>query len=223
LSFAGRSSDWQMAPLRFVVAERHKSVINLRSRAGRRYSVVTECGDMGPRSVLSKRLPDWNVGEDVTVFAEALPVCYDPEIPTSPPSRRWRPLWLEWLDFLAEPPLDVVGKELIEGGLSSVAGMGPGLTPAGDDLLAGYMTATKLRGETVPAQIFPERDTTTWLSFDILRDAFAGLVWRRIKGLCDALAGERASLLEESLISCLAMGHTSGKAYLAGMALGFEV
>ena len=222
MSFIGRSSDWQMASLRLVVAERHKSVINLRSRAGRRYSVVTKGEDMGPRSILSKRLPDWSVGEEVMVFAEALPVCYDPEIPKTPPSRRWHPLWFEWLDFLAEPPLDVVGKELAKGDLSSVAGLGPGLTPAGDDLLAGYMAATKLRGETVPAQIFPKMDTTTWLSFDILRDAFAGLVWRRIKDLCDALAGEGVSLLEESLTSCLAMGHTSGRAYLAGMALGFE-
>lgn len=222
MSFIGKSSDWQGAPLRLVVVEHHESVINLRGESGRRYSIVTRREDMGPRSILSEGLPDWSVGREVEIFADKLPLCYDPKIPNSTPSRRWRPLWLEWLGFLAESPLDVVGKEFIKGGFSSVLGLGPGLTPAGDDLFAGYIVATKLTNVAMPTEIFPKKSATTWLSFDILCDVFAGLVWRRIKSLCYALNNERASFLEESLNLCLALGHTSGRAYLAGMALGFE-
>jgi hypothetical protein len=108
------------------------------------------------------------------------------------------------------PPVD------IDPGL---LGRGPGLTPAGDDVLAGYLVGAAAYG--VPAddvrrlvETQADRRTTT-LSAALLRHAAAGETIPQVNGVLDALAGRRP--LDRALADLHAVGHTSGAALASGV------
>src|SRR6185295_423560 len=92
------------------------------------------------------------------------------------------------------------------------AGRGPGLTPAGDDLLAGYAAGLALFADReTEAHAIAERAAarTTLLSATLLRHAARG-----------ELPEPAHALLEDGdPLPLLAFGHTSGKALLLGLAL----
>jgi len=104
----------------------------------------------------------------------------------------------------------------IDGGL---LGRGPGLTPSGDDVLAGYLVGAA--AYDVPAadvrrlvESQADRRTTT-LSAALLRHAAAGETIPQVSGLLDALAGRRP--LDRALVDLHAVGHTSGAALASGV------
>jgi hypothetical protein len=96
----------------------------------------------------------------------------------------------------------------------AVLGLGPGLTPSGDDLLAGLLvTCAQLRGVPGAAALgqhvargAPAR--TTALSAALLACAVTGAAAPPVLDLVDAVAGRRP--LPPALRSMLAVGHTSG-------------
>lgn len=99
----------------------------------------------------------------------------------------------------------------------AVLGLGPGLTPSGDDLLAGVLvTCGQLRdvsGGTGAAALGGHvaaraGDRTTALSAALLRCAADGLAAEPVLGLVDAVVGLRP--LEPALRTLLHVGHTSG-------------
>jgi hypothetical protein len=98
-------------------------------------------------------------------------------------------------------------------------GRGPGLTPWGDDVLAGYLAGAaayaleigELRAEIASAA--PARTTT--LSSALLQHAAAGETIPQIDGLLDALDGRRP--LATALAELRAVGHTSGAGLAAGV------
>lgn len=108
-------------------------------------------------------------------------------------------------------------------------GLGPGLTPSGDDYLAGSMVALELLGEiTVRDTIW---DTirqrapalTSALSFAHLQAAAAGALSEPIHLLlCSVLANERERL-PARLAAVGAIGHTSGWDALAGALCVFRL
>lgn len=99
-------------------------------------------------------------------------------------------------------------------------GRGPGLTPAGDDVLAGFLVAAQAFGldarrmRAVTEALAPGR--TTALS--------AALLWHAARGECiDEVAAVVAALTchgspEPALGRLLAVGHTSGAALAVGLA-----
>lgn len=98
-------------------------------------------------------------------------------------------------------------------------GRGPGLTPSGDDVLAGYLVGAAAYGvaaddvcRLVASQAAAR---TTTLSAALLRHAAAGETIPQVSGLLDALAGRRP--LDRALAELLAVGHTSGAALAAGV------
>jgi hypothetical protein len=98
-------------------------------------------------------------------------------------------------------------------------GRGPGLTPWGDDVLAGYLAGAAAYGlevdelQTDVAAQAPGRTTT--LSSALLRHAAAGETIPQVEGLIDALVGRRP--LTRALAQLREVGHTSGAGLAAGV------
>jgi hypothetical protein len=113
----------------------------------------------------------------------------------------------------------------------SLLGYGPGLTPEGDDYLAGALAATRLLGEalgfersvaliagaSVPLARLAEARTTAF-SAALIRCALRGQVAQPAGALLRALTG-RGDVAAGHL-ALIRVGHTSGPALAAGIALG---
>jgi hypothetical protein len=97
-----------------------------------------------------------------------------------------------------------------------LVGRGPGLTPEGDDELAGHLLVLAAVGGAVP-DLEPELHRTTALSASLLRAAARGYAVPEVVAYVDAvLAGDAAT---EDLLrpQVGAIGHTSGPALLRGI------
>jgi hypothetical protein len=106
-------------------------------------------------------------------------------------------------------------------------GAGPGLTPAGDDVLAGLLlglaSRADLRDPLAAAVQRNARARTTWLSAELLRLAADGLGAPAVVAVADALAGHGPDdALARALPPLLAVGHTSGQALAQGLLLAAE-
>jgi hypothetical protein len=110
-----------------------------------------------------------------------------------------------------------------------LAGLGPGLTPAGDDVLAGAAAAVVAFGD---ATGFGGLRRTSWLAAAthvhvtvrttplaarLLRLAAAGQVLGPVEPLLD-LTPHGAAHLDEALATLARLGHSTGRAY--GLAVG---
>ncbi len=108
----------------------------------------------------------------------------------------------------------------LQAGAAQLAGRGGGLTPAGDDFLAGVMLGAWL-AHPAPRRfcrllLETAAPRTTTLAAALLRAAARGecsAPWHR---LLDALAERPESRLEEAVRDLLSYGHTSGADALAG-------
>jgi hypothetical protein len=115
------------------------------------------------------------------------------------------PGWEPLLTMLTTEPAAAV---------AGLLGRGPGLTPAGDDMLAGFLLGARAFGLDVPearaavAAMAPAR--TTGLS--------AALLWHAARGEC---VEEVAAVLTDpsgpAMAALLRVGHTSGAALAAGL------
>ena len=104
--------------------------------------------------------------------------------------------------------------------LAAVVGRGPGLTPAGDDVLVGILavlnspysgSAGAKIANTLGRSILPLLPTTTYVSAQLLRQAANGLFGRVVHELLSALLGDQSGQkLAETVQSILQMGATSG-------------
>ena len=103
-------------------------------------------------------------------------------------------------------------------------GRGPGLTPAGDDVLAGWLLAVHHEDElraTPMAALETAATATTALSAALLHEAAAGRGVPAAVALADTLAGHGdAGDLERVLTRLLRVGHTSGAALAFGLLRG---
>ena len=105
--------------------------------------------------------------------------------------------------------------------MRALVGRGPGLTPAGDDLLVGYSAGLRARGDPRgaelardAAQLAPDGPPTS-PSCSACR---AGEYSARIHHVLDGLWG--TADLEDACANLLAWGDTSGHACLRGILLG---
>ena len=105
---------------------------------------------------------------------------------------------------------------------TELLGRGSGLTPVGDDVLAGWLATAAAYGH--PADTAPVADAvahdahaaTTLLSATLLDCARRGDVIPQFRTLLLDLADPRGTRVDDSVAALLRVGHTSG----AGMALG---
>jgi hypothetical protein len=111
------------------------------------------------------------------------------------------------------------GSRPLEEALAGIVGCGPGLTPAGDDVLVGILAvlSSPLAGEAGAEAAQAMRRAveglaprTTALSGHMLRQAARGLLGRMPHDLVGALAGAAADELDCAICSIKATGATSG-------------
>jgi hypothetical protein len=106
-------------------------------------------------------------------------------------------------------------------------GRGPGLTPAGDDLLAGLLVGLAgrpdLRDPVAAAVLGAAPRRTSWLSAELLSHAAQGRAAPAVVAVADALAGYGDDdALPHALPALLAVGHTSGAALARGLLLAAD-
>lgn len=101
-------------------------------------------------------------------------------------------------------------------------GLGPGLTPAGDDVVAGVFAAIALWGRlnvgAVEAVLSHAASATSSLSSSLLRCAAAGQVIPQAAAVLVALGG--LGMLRPALEDLLGVGATSGVALALGLVAG---
>jgi hypothetical protein len=179
------------------------------------------------------RIGEGRVGSDTTDLEVVR--WFDPKPRLGALSRRDLARHAAGLDRVAAGPLGAEleraltrrnRQEAIEVG-SLLIGRGSGLTPAGDDVLAGALAAMVTLGDAIadrsapglvalvePAVLELARARTTLLSATLLRHACAGRVAGPVGSLLVALAA--GTRVEEELRSVERLGHSSGAALAAG-------
>ncbi|MDP9092414.1 MAG: DUF2877 domain-containing protein, partial [Actinomycetota bacterium] len=109
-----------------------------------------------------------------------------------------------------------------QGGFRAAAallGRGPGLTPSGDDVLAGFVLGCRAFGHQIPgaaaavSQLAPLG--TSALSAQLLQHATNGQTIPEVVEFIDALTGRAA--VHRAVERLLAVGHTSGAALALGV------
>jgi hypothetical protein len=119
--------------------------------------------------------------------------------------------------------------DAIQNGAAALAGLGPGLTPAGDDFILGAALGTCLiypyeRAEPLVALVAASAvPRTTVLSAAWIKAAARAEAGKRWHNLFDALSAKNEAMFEESLVNLVAVGHTSGSDALAGFLSVMEV
>jgi hypothetical protein len=112
---------------------------------------------------------------------------------------------------------------------SSLAGLGPGLTPAGDDFIAGVLLALALirqqRGDAALNEIATllvetAAPRTHEISSAYLRAAYDGQVGERWHPLLAALSAGDGTQIAAAAVPVLATGETSGADMLTGFVVG---
>jgi hypothetical protein len=107
-----------------------------------------------------------------------------------------------------------------------LVGLGPGLTPAGDDVMAGTMAGLVLLGhpaaDRFSAGVYSlAAGRTTELSRALLRHAAAGRVSGEYAAVLHGLVGERP--LTPAIAGLLATGSTSGRAMALGLCTAIDL
>ncbi|MGL5818160.1 MAG: DUF2877 domain-containing protein [Phycicoccus sp.] len=121
---------------------------------------------------------------------------------------------------LVEPVADAVAAPVPARAVAGLVGRGPGLTPSGDDALAGaVLVADALGGLPLLTDAVRQRlRGTTAVSAALLDAACDGYAAAPVVRLVDAaVAGDRARV-DALLPAVLSIGHTSGADLVAGVA-----
>ncbi len=185
--------------------------------------------DFGPSPALWEPRPDWNalylredrLAELRALAREAARACEAP----SP--------FVAWLLGAPMPQITALERALVcqdtndlQEAVAAIAGLGPGLTPSGDDFLAGVMIASRIVEKAtrlnVPNVIFEAaQPRTNRISRAFLRAARDGQVDERWQRLLAALAGPTPASLERRTLeqrtrAVLGFGASSGLDMLAG-------
>jgi Protein of unknown function (DUF2877) len=111
----------------------------------------------------------------------------------------------------------------------ALVGLGPGLTPSGDDLLGGLLMALYAGGQIdlrdrMWQALAPDLGTlTSPISIMHLRATARGMASAPLHGLLDTLLRGDDAALAQRLAVVAAIGHTSGWDALAGLVLGLDV
>ena len=115
-------------------------------------------------------------------------------------------------------------------GVARVLGRGPGLTPAGDDVLCGLLAGARLFGRGADAVIGAVRRNlatrpraTTALSRQLLLAACAGHGLPQLQRLADELCSGGSAEVQSALAATTAIGHSSGDALAAGLLASIDL
>jgi hypothetical protein len=110
----------------------------------------------------------------------------------------------------------------------SLLGLGPGLTPAGDDILLGYLAVNNHLGDTtcltreLHAAVADGLKRTTMLSTQLLRNALEADYHETVQRVLAILLGLSPENLLTALRRLAAVGASSGEATIYGMWLALQ-
>lgn len=104
-------------------------------------------------------------------------------------------------------------------GARGLIGLGPGLTPSGDDLLAGYAVTLHRAGRPITLLGNLAPNATTLVSWHLLRWADRGLAGEHALTLTDGILSQSGHAALAALGRVLAHGATSGSDWAAGALL----
>ena len=127
-----------------------------------------------------------------------------------------------------------VGLAAIRSSVSSLVGLGTGLTPSGDDLLCGFMSAVRARfcgephsgGELLGSLCLAVEEnlgSTGEISASLVRSMIQGHWPEPLVDLADAIAADRESEALQALEDLCRLGHSSGADIATGFFFGLEV
>jgi hypothetical protein len=196
----------------------------------------------GPLHVRVQRLPVVSPGDIASVDDDALRVAdqrfaldapvWAQRLPTSAALAAARGVARAWLPSAA-PALDVTGvatgvlsagvvaalrQEDLAGLGALLGGRGPGLTPAGDDMLAGaLLVARALRGQLPAVGDLLRGVATNDIALAFLRCAAAGRCIEPAHDLLDALARADEGAVDRALAALSGFGSSSGAALACGI------
>ncbi len=152
---------------------------------------------------------------------------------------------VRWLTVRVADPLDAAGRaavaDLVEAlaagerpdpAVSRLLGRGPGLTPTGDDVLAGALVTLAALGSPLTATLghavlAAAPDATTTVSAGLLRHAAMGECIPQLADLLtavgDGTADPAAGALPRAAGALLAVGHCSGAGLLHGVLVAVAI
>lgn len=117
----------------------------------------------------------------------------------------------------------------VAGAAARLVGLGPGLTPSGDDFIAGYLAALRSRAgfesgidamlRSLADSLAPLVLRTNAISRQMLSDAAQGRFAERLVDVTVAISG--AGDVVEATARALASGHSSGADTLCGLLFGY--
>jgi len=174
-----------------------------------------------PRPVDLSRVPADDLAAAHSQLLASVPA------PTTPFGRAGAALLTEGLDGLRRSLVAGAGAAEVSGAVGRLVGLGEGLTPSGDDALAGLVLVAAQPGTVLGSRLPALRSAvdqhahrTTLLSATTLRAAAQG---RARQSLHDLLAGLVDGTSPAAVGRVLAIGHTSGADLLRGVALALDV
>jgi Protein of unknown function (DUF2877) len=111
----------------------------------------------------------------------------------------------------------------VRDGVRHLLGAGEGLTPSGDDVLCAVLLVLGGLGDTAAVTVLGEAAQEQWahttsLSASLLDAARGGYAVPQFAALVGSSLGGNLAGVSESLTSTLAIGHSSGRDLVAGMA-----
>ena len=112
-----------------------------------------------------------------------------------------------------------LGRGHLAGAVEALTGLGPGLTPAGDDALAGVLLIERVRRGTAPAEVAAARTNDVAGAF--LAWAARGQCISPVHRFLGAAAGKDTAGATAALRSLLRFGQSSGADLALGLRLAF--
>jgi hypothetical protein len=158
------------------------------------------------------------VAELVLALSAAASALPRPTTATAPPRPTTDPA-------LPRPP---AATDLIDDAVRRLLGRGPGLTPTGDDVLAGALVSLTALGSPAAAPLARSvltaaPDATTTVSVALLRHATRGVCIPQLADLLAALSPSDQTTLPRAAGALLAVGHCSGAGLLHGALVGLAI
>jgi hypothetical protein len=182
--------------------------------------LVEPDAEPGPLHAHVAFLPRVSVGADITVETHGAKVWRPGPLP---PPGRIADMLRRVLDH--EPDLDLVGTPGPVGtrSISALAGRGIGLTPAGDDVLAGLLLAARAGGAPEADLVTVARAARTHaISRAYLEQAARGRSIAALHDLMAACADADLAAARAARERLARVGHTSGLDLAYGVLLGSE-
>jgi hypothetical protein len=127
---------------------------------------------------------------------------------------------------IADQGMERLGLLDFDGIARSIVGLGPGLTPAGDDALAGLLVTAVAGGWLAPGDWVIDPETarrTTPMSLAFMRCAAAGQAISPVHDVLLAGAAGRATACRAACAELASLGGTSGADIAFGMRAGLQM